>query len=147
MSNPSKAKGSRGELEFAKRIQGRKVPLSGAHPDLPGDVEDMGHILPKGCIWQVKRTKVTPKPGRPGPVERVITGIQAILEGHHGLAMRRDHEEWLVVMELRQLEEILAKRDKRIERLETLITELPMLPQPLTSNQGFSYLRSDEDDG
>ena len=86
MPNRRKQKGSRGEREFAALIGGSKVPLSGAVPGLPGDVKG-----PDGKIWQVKRF---------GPSTRGFKMLYHWLEDHDALAVRQDHEQWLVVVPL-----------------------------------------------
>lgn len=88
-----KRKGSNGEREFARLIGGRRVPLSGsAGGPYAGDVE-----------W--------PGVGR-GEVKRRKSGFRQLytwLEGRDFLALRADRQEWLVVMRLEKVMELIGK--------------------------------------
>ena len=48
MSNSQRRKGAEAERDFARQIGGVKVPLSGALPGFPGDVNGLG------LIWEIK---------------------------------------------------------------------------------------------
>ena len=96
MSSPSKRKGSAGEREFARLVGGKRVPLSGAHPDLPGDV-----------VWPGMGT---------GEIKRRRNGFCQLygwLAGNDWLAVRADRQEWLVVMRLEDVLELLDARSKK----------------------------------
>jgi 5'-3' exonuclease len=77
----SKRKGNRTELEFAKLVNGKRVPLSGALADHPGDVEGMG------MVWECKVRK---------------EGFKTLYgwlskEGVDALALKANWKLWLVV--------------------------------------------------
>jgi hypothetical protein len=87
----SKLKGNRGEWEFAKLTNGKRVPLSGSVAGYNHDV-----ILPNGWSVEVKRKK---------------TGFKTIYNWMENsqpdlLAFRADHKPWLVVMELEKFLEL-----------------------------------------
>lgn len=112
MTNKAKKKGYDGEVEFAAEIGGARVPLSGSIPSMPGDVQDSGEFLHRGAIWSVKRTKQSDSKVR-SPVERVAVGIEKLLEGFHGLAIRRDRRPWLVAMELQAFQDAVRRAYQR----------------------------------
>lgn len=94
MSSPSKRKGSGGEREFARLVGGKRVPLSGAHPDLPGDV-----------VWPGMGT---------GECKRRRDGFRQLyqwLDGADWLAVRADRRDWLVVMRLEDVKRLLGDDD------------------------------------
>lgn len=88
----SKRKGYRGESEFAKLTQGKRVPLSGICDGFKHDV-----ILPNGWSVEVKRKQ---------------TGYKTIYEWLEKdspdiLACRADQKPWLVIMTLDKFLELL----------------------------------------
>jgi len=89
----SKQKGSRLERDFAKRIGGERVPLSGAAGgSYTGDVKGLG------LLWECKARK---------------DGFKQLykwLEGDvDALAVKADRKEWLVVVPLEKFLELLTK--------------------------------------
>lgn len=94
MTHPSKRKGSNGEREFIKEWGGgKKIPLSGAlGGEWIGDVE-----IPELGRGEIKRRKDGFKQ------------LYAWLEGKDFLAVRADRREWLVVMRMERLRELLKK--------------------------------------
>src|SRR5690625_3530045 len=92
MGKASRDKGGRGEREFAALIGGERVPLSGAAGgSYTGDVTGLG------MRWEVKRRK---------------DGFKELykwLDGAGALAVRADRKEWLVVMPLETLLEMLGE--------------------------------------
>jgi hypothetical protein len=87
----SKQKGNRREREFARLIDGIRVPLSGAQTGFENDVQGLG------LKWEVKARK---------------DGFKTIyqwLEHNNpdALAIRADRKPWLVVMELDKFLEIV----------------------------------------
>jgi hypothetical protein len=85
----SKRKGQRTELEFAKLIDGKKTPLSGA---LGG--EHSGDVKGLGLTWECKARKDGFKQ------------MYGWLENADALALKANRKPWLVVMTLdRFLEE------------------------------------------
>src|SRR5690606_1428297 len=87
-----KRKGTEAEREFAKKIGGHRVPLSGATQEYKGDVEGLG------LTWEVKRRK---------------DGFAKLYEWLGGenidaLAIRADRKPWLVVMEVDTLLKLLG---------------------------------------
>jgi len=91
MGKASRDKGGRGEREFAALIGGERVPLSGAAGgSYTGDVKGLGRK------WEVKRR---------------ADGFKQLykwLDGADALAVRADRKEWLVVMPLETLLEMLG---------------------------------------
>ena len=85
-----KRKGYEGEREFAALIGGKRVPLSGALPDMPGDVIGLG------LTWQVKRRR------------DAFRQLYAWLEKADALALRADNKGWLIVL---PLETFRARKD------------------------------------
>lgn len=101
MGKASKQKGYRGEYEFAKLTNGRRVPLSGM---IKGHKHDV--ILPNG--WQVE-------------VKRKKSGFKTM---YHWIeknkpdvvAYRSDEKPWIVTMTLEKFLELLGKESKQRER-------------------------------
>ncbi len=90
MPSRSKDKGNRGERELLEKLREygfliRKVPLSGAAQDWPGDL-----VEADGTIWEVKRRS---------------QGFLKIYKWHSAgsdiVAFRGDRQEWMVCMPLR----------------------------------------------
>lgn len=87
MGKKSRRKGSVNERALAKLLGGHRVPLSGAQTGYPGDVIDH-----KGRRWECKVREGT----RSG-----MGLIYRWLGDNFGLAMRTDHNEWLVVLRVK----------------------------------------------
>lgn len=86
MGKSQRDKGSRREREFAKLIEGRKVPLSGAMEGYSNDVEGMG------LKWEVKARK--------NGFKTIYDWLNDTREKPDALALKADRKEWLVVMTL-----------------------------------------------
>lgn len=86
MGKASRNKGKRGELEFAKLIGGKRVPLSGAQDGFENDVIGLG------MKWEVKRRK--------DGFKTLYKWIEDEREKPDALAIRADRKPWLVVMTL-----------------------------------------------
>jgi len=87
----SRDKGARAERDFAKRIGGRRVPLSGAMKGYKGDVIGLG------MTWECKKRK---------------GGFKTLykwLGENDALAIQADRKEWLVVIPLYKFEELIDK--------------------------------------
>lgn len=79
----NRRKGRMGELEWSKRVEGRRVSVPGMQS---ADVEDK-----YGRLWEVKRTKKLP--------ESIKMHLrQAKREGAHAVAIREDRGQWIVIM-------------------------------------------------
>lgn len=97
MGKASRNKGKRGELEFAKLIGGKRVPLSGAQDGFEGDV------LGIGLKWEVKRRK--------DGFKTLYKWLENEREKPDALAIRADRKPWLVVIPLERFLKII-KGDK-----------------------------------
>ena len=86
MGKRSKRKGSRRELEFAKLIGGKRIPLSGAVDGYTNDVEGMG------LKWEVKARK--------DGFKQLYKWIEDEREQPDALALKADRKQWLVVLPL-----------------------------------------------
>lgn len=82
-----KEKGTSGEREFAKKIGGQRIPLSGQTEGYRGDVEGLG------LKWEVKRRK--------SGFAKLYEWLSG--EGIDALAVRADRKPWLVVIEVDKL--------------------------------------------
>lgn len=91
----SKRKGSRAELDFAKRIGGEKVPLSGA-----AGGSFVGDVVGMGMVWECKVRKDGFKQ------------LYSWMDGKDALAIKADRKEWMVVLPLWKLQELLEEKDK-----------------------------------
>ena len=101
MGAKERRKGYEGERSFAKAVGGQRMPLSGAVKGFEGDVRGIG------LIWQVKV--------RANGVKRLYDW----LKGHDALAIRSDRHEWLAVLPLDTLLNLLPAE----ERDNTIIVE------------------------
>ena len=82
----SRRKGQRREREFAKLIEGRRIPLSGSQEGFENDVEGLG------LKWEVKARK--------DGFKTLYKWIEDERERPDALAIRADRKPWLVVMTL-----------------------------------------------
>lgn len=89
----SKTKGSRRELEFAKLIDGKRTPLSGAVEGFPNDVEGLG------LSWEVK--------ARADGFKTLYKWIEDTRENPDALALKADRKQWLVVLTLEKFMELM----------------------------------------
>jgi len=94
VASPNKRKGTRAETEFARLVGGKRVPLSGALEELPGDVE-----WPGVGTGEVKRRKDG------------FAQLYGWLADNDFLALRRDRDEWLVVLRAKDLQRLLGDSD------------------------------------
>jgi hypothetical protein len=94
MGKKSKLKGYRGEAEFAKLTNGKRVPLSGMLEGYKHDV-----ILPNGWSVEVKRHKEGMK-----TLYNWIEGSQPDV-----VAFRADQKPWIVTMTLDKFLELMMK--------------------------------------
>ncbi|MBA4495122.1 hypothetical protein ACFO25_10025 [Paenactinomyces guangxiensis] len=96
MGRSQKMKGTRREREFAKLINGKRVPLSGsakhAGEEHTGDVEGLG------LKWEVKARKDGFKQLYKWLDEEVVDG----------LAIKADKKDWLVVLPVQTLLSLLG---------------------------------------
>jgi len=90
MGKSQREKGARVELAFAKAIGGKKVPLSGAVEGYEGDVVALG------LTWQVKARK--------GGFKLIYDS----LKGHDALAIKQDYRDFLVVMPVETLLNLIS---------------------------------------
>ena len=84
----SNAKGTRGELSWAERVNGKKLSRRGYEG---ADVASPPWTIEPMSIWEVKL-----RAEFPGWLEDWMT--QVIAEGAHGLAMRRNYGEWWLLI-------------------------------------------------
>jgi|GEM_PF-1569667 len=108
----SKQKGNRGEREFAKLVNGKRVPLSGAveGAEFSNDV-----ILPNGWKAEVKRRKQLEK--------TLYSWILDEREKPDIVAFRGDHMPWVVCMKFEKFKYLLEK-EKEVENLKQVIKDL-----------------------
>jgi len=90
----SKQKGNRREREFAKLIEGRRIPLSGAQTGFENDVQGLG------LKWEVKARK--------DGFKTIYDWILDEREKPDALAIKVDRKPWLVVMELNKFLELVG---------------------------------------
>jgi len=89
----SKQKGNRREREFAKLIEGRRIPLSGAQEGFENDVQGLG------LKWEVKARK--------DGFKTLYQWLEDEREKPDALALKVDRKPWLVVMTLDKFLEIV----------------------------------------
>lgn len=92
MGKSQRDKGQRREREFAKLIGGLRVPLSGAQEGYANDVKGLG------LAWEVKARKTGFK--------TIYDWVLDEREKPDALALKVDHQPWLVVMTLDKFLEI-----------------------------------------
>ena len=100
MGKAQKVKGSRIEREFAHLINGSRIPLSGAAKHL--GIAYTGDVIGMGMIWECKARKDGFKQLYAWLAEPAVDA----------LAVKADRKEWLVVLPLWKLQELLNGVDK-----------------------------------
>lgn len=90
-------KGQRREREFAKLIDGKRVPLSGAQEGYENDVEGLG------MSWEVKSRK--------NGFKTLYKWLEDEREKPDALALKADRKDWLVVMKLEKFLEIITEKE------------------------------------
>jgi len=101
MGRSQKTKGSRREREFARLINGTRIPLSGAAKH--AGQEHTGDVAGLGLKFEVKARK---------------NGFKTLYqwldqEGIDALALKADRREWLVVMPIGKLMELIGEERSR----------------------------------
>lgn len=91
----SRRKGQSAEREFAKLINGIRVPLSGAQEGYRNDVIGMG------LEWEVKRRK--------SGFKQLYEWIEDEREQPDAVALRTDGKQWIVCMTLDKFKELMEK--------------------------------------
>jgi len=87
-------KGNAGEREIAKLLGGQRIPLSGAAGGrFTGDV-----VVPVLGVGEVKRRK------------NGFKQLYAWLDGNDFVAVRADRQEWLIVLPVETVKELLDGR-------------------------------------
>jgi hypothetical protein len=89
----SRDKGQRAEREFAKLVDGHRVPLSGAQEGYRNDVIGLG------LEWEVKRRK--------SGFKQLYEWIEDEREKPDAVALRTDNKQWLVCMTLDKFMELM----------------------------------------
>lgn len=89
----SRRKGQTAEREFAKLIGGHRVPLSGAQQGYANDVIGLG------LAWEVKRRK--------SGFKQLYEWINDTRENPDAIALRTDHNDWIVCMKLDKFKELM----------------------------------------
>jgi hypothetical protein len=97
MGKSQRDKGARGEREFAKLTNGKRVPLSGAVEGYSNDV------IAYDLQWEVKRRKTGFK--------TLYEWIEDEREKPDAVALRTDNKQWLVCMTLDKFKELM--KDER----------------------------------
>jgi hypothetical protein len=95
MGKAQRDKGARSERDFAKRIGGQRVPLSGA-----AGGSFTGDVIGQGLTWECKVR---------------ADGFKLIygwLEGKDALALKADRKEWLVVIPLDRFLSLLEQEQQ-----------------------------------
>jgi Holliday junction resolvase len=93
----SKEKGSRREREFAKLIDGKRTPLSGAVEGFPNDVQGLE------LEWEVKARK--------DGFKQLYTWLEDEREKPDALALKADRKQWLVVLTLDKFMELMKDEE------------------------------------
>jgi hypothetical protein len=94
----SRNKGQRREREFAKLIQGEKIPLSGAvGGKFANDVEGLG------LKWEVKARK--------NGFQTLYKWLEDEREKPDALALKADRKQWLVVLPLEKFLELMGGKE------------------------------------
>jgi Holliday junction resolvase len=97
MGKSQRDKGARAERAFAKLISGERVPLSGA-----AGGSYVGDVVGMGMIWECKVRKDGFKQ------------LYSWMDGKDALAIKADRKEWMVVLPLWKLQELLEEKGKVI---------------------------------
>lgn len=90
----SRDKGQRREREFAKLIEGRRIPLSGAQEGFENDVQGLS------LNWEVKARK--------NGFQTLYKWLEDEREKPDALALKADRKDWLVVMKLSTFMELMG---------------------------------------
>lgn len=93
MGKMQRTKGQSAEREFAKLINGHRVPLSGAQEGYANDVIGLG------LAWEVKR--------RQSGFKQIYDWLNDEREKPDALALRADRQEWIVCMTLEKFMKVL----------------------------------------
>jgi hypothetical protein len=93
----SRRKGQRREREFAKLIEGRRIPLSGAQEGFENDVQGLG------LNWEVKARK--------NGFQTLYKWLEDEREKPDALALKADRKDWLVVMKLDKFIELMGGKE------------------------------------
>lgn len=91
----SRDKGARGEREFAKLTDGKRVPLSGAVEGYSNDV------IAYDMQFEVKRRK--------SGFKQLYEWVEDEREKPDAVALRTDNKQWLVCMTLDKFKELMEK--------------------------------------
>jgi Holliday junction resolvase len=97
MGKSQRDKGARGEREFAKLTNGKRVPLSGAMEGYANDV------IAYGMQFEVKRRK--------SGFKQLYEWIEDEREKPEAVALRTDNKQWLVCMTLDKFMELMKNDD------------------------------------
>jgi hypothetical protein len=95
MGKSQRDKRARAERAFAKLISGERVPLSGA-----AGGSYVGDVVGMGMVWECKVRKDGFKQ------------LYSWMDGKDALAIKADRKQWLVVLPLDKLQELLEEKDK-----------------------------------
>jgi hypothetical protein len=93
----SRNKGQRREREFAKLIEGRRIPLSGAQEGFENDVQGLG------LNWEVKARK--------NGFQMLYKWLEDEREKPDALALKADRKPWLVVLPLEKFLELMGGKE------------------------------------
>lgn len=94
MGKAQRDKGNRSERDFARRIGGHRIPLSGSMAGYKGDVQGLG------LVWECKVRK--------DGFKQIYQWLEH--EAKDALAIKADRKDWLVVMPLEKFLEITKGR-------------------------------------
>lgn len=100
MGKAQRRKGLDAEREFAKRIGGMRVPLSGAQDGYANDVRGLG------LEWEVKRKK--------SGYKAIYDVLNDTRECPDAMAFRVDREDWVISMKLERFLQFLKEHEKRM---------------------------------
>lgn len=101
MGRSQKQKGNRREREFAKLIGGERVILSGSAKDR--GQEFTGDVKGLGLRWEVKARK--------DGFKTIYKWLEQ--DGVDALALKADRKEWLVVLPIGKLMELIGEERSR----------------------------------
>lgn len=93
----SRNKGQRREREFAKAIDGIRIPLSGAQDGFGNDVQGLG------LKWEVKARK--------NGFQTLYKWLEDEREKPDALALKADRKQWLVVLPLDRFLELMGGKE------------------------------------
>lgn len=101
MGRSQKQKGNRREREFARLINGTRIPLSGAAKH--AGQEHTGDVDGLGLRWEVKARK--------DGFKTIYKWLEQ--DGVDALALKADRKEWLVVLPIGKLMELIGEERSR----------------------------------